>query len=520
MAGTNGVRHTLTRMSVITALLTGLLASAALGADNYVQRGYTAAGNSYVTPPVYPDGSSLSPPTITAPRFTVTGYNLIGQAVPAVANERIFVLGYNAAHTSNSLLAFSEIDGHLLWATALPLENFGYYSRSSPTVDLADNLVLMACGGDGTGLVPSVMTAIDMTTGAISWQTSLSFNPIINSCICVTNSLGLVGDVEPKNSMIIPSLFAVHLDGPNVGKIAWKTTLAGMWGGQAAFCAQTNELITTDEGSCGGYLRQFSLGGAAGWVYALPEAGQYYTLQSYGSFYSGLAVDGGLAYVASYNFTVLNGQNNSQLACVDAATGAVNWTASCERTDAVPVVTPGLVILCGGVYDLNGFPPYGSLPKVQVYNKTTGALSWTWTGHGAWTVQPVVVGNVLYLGDLNASLSSNAPCLSFSALDLTKQPTDAGFVISRYQGAGSSPSYANGSIYTIGANGLYAFGPVWGDINGDGVADGNDLAILNARLNGLSTAYTEAQCDVNHDGVVTTADRVMLRKIMNGVAGP
>ncbi len=60
-----------------------------------------------------------------------------------------------------------------------------------------------------------------------------------------------------------------------------------------------------------------------------------------------------------------------------------------------------------------------------------------------------------------------------------------------------------------------------GDINGDGKVDGNDLNILNNRLNGIDISpYTDADCDLNGDGYVTTADRVLLRKILNGLVGP
>ena len=48
-----------------------------------------------------------------------------------------------------------------------------------------------------------------------------------------------------------------------------------------------------------------------------------------------------------------------------------------------------------------------------------------------------------------------------------------------------------------------------------------DLAILNTRLNGFDISpHTDADCDVNGDGHVTTADRVRLNKIRNGLAVP
>jgi len=49
----------------------------------------------------------------------------------------------------------------------------------------------------------------------------------------------------------------------------------------------------------------------------------------------------------------------------------------------------------------------------------------------------------------------------------------------------------------------------------------SDLTILNGRLNGLSVApYTDADCDLTGDGFVTAADRVLLRRILNGSAAP
>jgi probable HAF family extracellular repeat protein len=60
-----------------------------------------------------------------------------------------------------------------------------------------------------------------------------------------------------------------------------------------------------------------------------------------------------------------------------------------------------------------------------------------------------------------------------------------------------------------------------GDINGDGQVDQNDLAVLTNRLNGFAIApQTDADCDLSGDGAVTTADRVLLNLILNGVTVP
>jgi uncharacterized repeat protein (TIGR02543 family) len=55
-----------------------------------------------------------------------------------------------------------------------------------------------------------------------------------------------------------------------------------------------------------------------------------------------------------------------------------------------------------------------------------------------------------------------------------------------------------------------------GDIDGSGQLGGQDLTILNTRLNGLGIApQTDADCDLSGDGRVTTADRVILYIIRN-----
>jgi hypothetical protein len=60
-----------------------------------------------------------------------------------------------------------------------------------------------------------------------------------------------------------------------------------------------------------------------------------------------------------------------------------------------------------------------------------------------------------------------------------------------------------------------------GNIDGSGQVNSNELAILDQRLNALDIApQTEAECDLSGDGAVTTADRVLLNSILNGLAVP
>jgi hypothetical protein len=63
------------------------------------------------------------------------------------------------------------------------------------------------------------------------------------------------------------------------------------------------------------------------------------------------------------------------------------------------------------------------------------------------------------------------------------------------------------------------------DIAGSGQVDpkslATDLAILNTRLNALPiSAQTDADGDLSGDGAVTTADRVLLNRVLNGLLVP
>jgi uncharacterized repeat protein (TIGR02543 family) len=124
------------------------------------------------------------------------------------------------------------------------------------------------------------------------------------------------------------------------------------------------------------------------------------------------------------------------------------------------------------------------------------------------------------------SLSNNGPYTYGQVITVTASPL-VGYVFSGWSVTGASRLGNSTTVattltiydnFTLTAS--FTVRPL-GDINGDGVVDANDLAILNARLNGFSIApCADADCDLNHDGHVTTADRVRLRKILNGVASP
>src|SRR5262249_37171237 len=76
-------------------------------------------------------------------------------------------------------------------------------------------------------------------------------------------------------------------------------------------------------------------------------------------------------FCASYAF--YGNSTSANLLKVDAATGAVRWSAPCNRTSSTPLVLPdGRVCLSGGIRG------YGSVPTLQLFrdDATTATLLW------------------------------------------------------------------------------------------------------------------------------------------------
>jgi outer membrane protein assembly factor BamB len=427
------------KMPVVLAVWFAAASVAAAG-DVWTHRGRDASRNSAV---------EATAPSIAVPRFVATAGNieLVGQSAPVVADHKIFVCGrrttiVNRTQTvvTDMLVAFSEIDGQLLWAEPVGVAQWD--SFSPPTVDLERGHVLMASG--------TTVTALDMNTGALVWQTTLGTRPVVNGSICVSGSMAYV--IDYTGAATGAKLHALNLD-PNhptlaPGAVAWRQSIRMGSGNEVTVVPSPSPmLIATD---AGGYLRQFSPAGSAGWIFGVPGAGGFWPPPPFGAFFGGAAVVDGCIYAATYEF--YGYEDSGLLHCVDAATGQTLWAEPAERTDTIPVVTESMVLLSAGI---NG---YGSRPKVEAFDRATGHKLWEWTGGGGWSVQPVLVGHTLYVGVLPVD-DDYAPCTELVALDITRTPDDPDFVIESFLGAGSSPAFANGNLYTIGADGLFAFGP-------------------------------------------------------------
>ncbi|NIA21537.1 MAG: PQQ-binding-like beta-propeller repeat protein, partial [Anaerolineaceae bacterium] len=161
------------------------------------------------------------PPDIAAQRFiaSVPGVELVGQSAPVVADHMVFVYGQqsvvqgDAVVKVNEVLAFSEIDGHLVWSQ--PVGDEQWDSHTAPTVDLARGNVLIASG--------TVVTALDMATGDVAWETTLGTRPVVNSSICVLGDRAFI--IDYTGALPGATLYALNLDPGHPalveGEVAW-----------------------------------------------------------------------------------------------------------------------------------------------------------------------------------------------------------------------------------------------------------------------------------------------------------
>jgi hypothetical protein len=122
---------------------------------------------------------------------------------------------------------------------------------------------------------------------------------------------------------------------------------------------------------------------------------------------------------------------------------------------------------------------------------------------GGYTHQPVAStwrGRLTMAVGAFASGFDPAASNLLAVVDLRKVPTDPEFVEQFVLGSGGSPALAGANLYSIGLDGLCAFGPEPHrfDVNNNDLINAGDLATWE-RGNGSR--------DVNDDGLVTLTDR-------------
>ena len=381
----------------------------------------------------------------------------VARSTPVASQGRVFVNTRRFTdflQTANLVIAYNAGSGRRMWTAEVPADVND--SWSSPAIDTRNSAVVIATGRS--------VTALDLGSGAPLWQTELT-REVVNASPAVTidrtNAAVPVNRVfiTDSNSFGVATLYAINVDPFDAtvnpflpGQIVWTADLPGATGSTPSYRGGAVYVTTTS-----GFVCAFNAAdGAALWQ---TDASPLECDPSGGlcGFFGGAARHGDFVYAASFAFD--GGQNNSRLYKFSATTGAIVWSVCTERTDAIPIVTPGgMVIVSGGI---DGF---GSTAKIQAYADLGDHAQLMWDTAapdsvspvlGGWTHQPLLSEQRLYAGSPDP-FAFLAPYADLCVLDLSKTPADPGFVVSRHVGSGGSPA-ADVRLFSIGVGGLFCF---------------------------------------------------------------
>lgn len=424
-----------------------------------------------------------------------------GQTAPAVHGGRVFAharVMSGTTHVANRLIAFDQSNGQMLHQTQI--DKSLLESWASPVVDPASGVVLVCSG--------SKVYAINAAAGGIAWSL-LCAHPVVNVAPAITRDTNpmraLVADYDPfggDGRLYCINLAPFHAaTNPFLpGDLVWEEVLGDTIGQTVAYAGGV-AYVASRAGSAGtGTVYAFDIDAPPGsrllWATAIGEEVD-----------GGVCHSNGSVYVATYDF--FGGGDNSLLAKLDAASGAIQWTVPCERTNSIPIVAGNRIYLSAG---LGGF---GSVPKIQCFRDDGASAVKLWDTHadtggalavGGWTLQPVLVGDTLYAGRIPAGASTSLPYTDLLLLDVTKTPGAPGFVRQQRAGVGSSPALSDGRLYSIGPGGLGALAAC-ADFSGDGGTDGDDIqGFVTARQAAPPTAQQKALADLNTNGAIDGGD--------------
>lgn len=429
----------------------------------------------------------LDTPAWIAPGDGTTTYIPIPQTGLVVDRDQVYTIASDPDQPGSSFaVAYDRFTGSFAWATpiAAPLLD----SWSTPAIDTQHHRLIIAIGDQ--------LIAIDTDTGTEAWTTTLDG-------IIVNASPTLTADQENADRAFITNysfgggssskLTCINIDPFNAienpfqpGEIVWQASLAGDSSGNTPAYASGMVFVATasNAGSQAGTILAFDATATQA-----PDPIWTFTNPTSAGFYGGMSIARGHLYASSYNFGGL--QYNSNTVKVNKATGDLVWSVPTNRTDATPIVLPnGDVIVSGGVptSTSDALPFFGSLPSIEYIDDLGPSATRLWdsaidtlddtnnNGYwdfgesflsiGGWTHQPIAytIGQtpVLLVGTLPQTTLSTyiGHNTQISIIDLTKLPTDPGFISEQFVGTGSTPAMLGSWIYTPGQNGIHAFAPL------------------------------------------------------------
>ncbi|MCC5822385.1 MAG: PQQ-binding-like beta-propeller repeat protein [Phycisphaerales bacterium] len=482
------------------------------------------------------------PISISSPRWVKSGdewesFEFYGQSGVVTTPELVIAVGFQTGFPDaaepdpqhnplagprgqDSVVAFNRVDGSIAWTAPVPIALLD--SWSTPAVDAMHNTLILGTGGR--------MAAISLEDGSEVWNTSLG-RIIVNASPAVTHDLG------PANRVFITDhsfatgstgrLYCINtsphhpaLNPYQPGQIVWSVNLQGQTSGNTP--AYKDGVVYVSTATGGGTWDQGTIRAYPADATSPPQPLWVYHHTDPSGFFAGMAVKQDAIYASTYSFH--GGQFSAATVRLDRATGAQRWSVPTNRTDTIPVpLGNGLVLVSGGVPFTSMFPAFGSLPSLQlIYEHSwSGRATLLWDSAmdthvdlnnngqwdpgepflsvGGWTNQPVVVRladgrHAAFVGSApNPKLDGFfGPSRKLFMIDLTKHPSQPGFIIKSTPGCGGSPALSERELYAVGFGGVHAFGaPVmprgeilarWAnhtlpDFNGNGVVDGQDLMI-------------------------------------------
>lgn len=423
-------------------------------------------------------GPYLSPPVWTSTGDGSITLSFTPQAGVVADDLHIYAVGYSQQFTHH-LAAFNQSTGDLAWATEIPFTILD--SWSTPTIDSNNDTIIAATG--------FAIVALDRFTGDLIWSTPM-INPIVNASPCVT------GDLAGNNRVFITdytfgagsngSLICINTDPktPNnpyePGDIVWTTVLPGDCSGNTpAYHEGIVYVSTADDGSGGsGHVLAFDAASTT----PPPPLWDTPNTEPLG-FFSAVAYADGFVYASSYNFA--GTQRSANTIKLDATTGIVQWSVPTIRTDASPIILPNnRLIVSGGVPTSPTTLFTGSLPAIELIEDqgTNATVLWdsfeathddlndngTWDqgepflSIGGWGHHPIAfISNRktrLLVGTMTPPTGFDpfSHASDLHTIDLSKHPSDQGFIISTQPDVGTTPALIGNRVFSTSAAGINA----------------------------------------------------------------
>lgn len=429
--------------------------------------------------------TTSTPPSLLEPAWVNADHVSIPQSGLVVDHDRVYALTRDATNATYAV-ALDRQTGDEIWAT--PVAPPVLDSWSSPTIDLEHGTLLIA---SGAGVV-----ALDTLIGEQRWATELNAI-VVNTSPVVTDDLGdrdrafistySFGAGAPAALVCINTDPFDAISNPyQPGDIVWSLALgADSSGNTPAYQHGRIYLATASDGSGQrGTVRCYDITGDT--APASPVWSFTNTINA--GFFAGVAIAKGHIYASSYSFTGL--QTSANTVKLSKSTGNLVWSVPTNRTDATPIVLPsGDVIVSGGIATgaFDFLPFFGSLPSIEYIDDmgSTASLLWdsalaTHDDHnsngywdfnepflsiGGWTHQPIALS---IMGVPHLLVGTLAPAIpgvntdhntDLRLIDLTKSPTDPGFIADHTPGTGNTPAYTSGWVFTSGSAGISAYAP-------------------------------------------------------------